>query len=179
MVEWVLTLLMLGAFAPLGYMFMLCCCDNPCPSCDGSSPDQFQVDLSGIVDGGSCINCSTFNTTWVVTRNAAFSACNATAQACFWRVGQTTPNASCTSSCALMVMVSQISAGPNFTLRVTAFNCSQGLACGTGSNSTSEFEKTDTSALACSTFASEAFAFTTNTGGKCDGSAATCLVTAL
>lgn len=177
--EMILTLWLLGFSAPLAYLFSLCCCGVTCDVCQNAIPEQFQIDISGMLDGGTCTNCSVFDGTWVVTHETALAACGAAAQECIWRSGQASPHSNCSAGCGIMVYMVVIGSGPvTYALRVLAQTCTIQLGgCTVASAST--FEKSDSSRLDCDNFSSESFPFVANLGGGCDGSSATCLVTKL
>lgn len=46
-----------------------CCESGDCIYCNGETPTQFQVDITGIVNGTSCVNCGNLNTTFILAHD--------------------------------------------------------------------------------------------------------------
>jgi len=70
--EWIITLWMLGGFAPVAFVTMKCCvvaagCTGACG--DGGAPANLQVVITGVVDN-RCVNCDLLNATYTVPKVA-------------------------------------------------------------------------------------------------------------
>ena len=57
----------------LGFVNM-CCCGPVCTRCDGA-PEQFQIDITGVVDA-ACTNCEFCNNTFIVDYTGEAFFCN-------------------------------------------------------------------------------------------------------
>lgn len=72
-----------------------CCCgDIECALCSSTPPDQFQVDIAGVVDN-ACPDCEFFNDTWILTNTIRGGSCSAVGEGCFW--WYKFPSATCTA----------------------------------------------------------------------------------
>lgn len=45
-----------------------CCCDEVCPNCGGTTPDQFEVVITGVLpfEFFDCVNCNDLNDTYIL-----------------------------------------------------------------------------------------------------------------
>lgn len=139
-------------------LFMLggCPCCLFCAHCDPTnSPHQtVQVVISGVVNAG-CATCSVLNGTYVLTRGFGASEC-------IWSV--TFP-----TTCINISIIQLEVAGTASHVDITT----------SGGATRVKWTSTAAGFDDCGNWSSFSLPFATNTGGACDGTAATCLITAL
>lgn len=152
-----------------------CCCEGEEEGCGpcivGSAPNQFQVVLAGIVSGGGCYKCEILNGTFVLDW---FSGPTVLGECRYRYLLDDTPCA-CIYNGVVWLQV-----GPGGGFRVDA-SCD--LACYFPPCSHIVFYKDywaeEAVEINCLDLTDEDIPFSSNVGGHCDASAATCRVTSL
>jgi hypothetical protein len=143
---------------PLAFFQSACpCCGVGCSFCSGGTRTaQVQIVLTGIVNGtdGTCTSCSSLNATWIVDAIPQVGA-----GTCFW----TAAISVCTFN-SIAASIGSLGVGVSITTGVFGQAVSY-LSAGPNT---------------CSTWLDENIAFdSASFEVKCDGTASTCLITAI
>lgn len=95
-----------------------CCCGVVCDDCNGTVPDQIQIDFTNVTDSAECADCDTFYAnSFIVDRTGANN--------CIWEllVEDWCPGCAVGRETDTFIRVQYVEFFGTFTLRVEVFEC--------------------------------------------------------